>query len=695
MFKTATVTLVCGLTSMAIAGTSLAAQTAPVHFVEGPAHGMLQLTAEPAIGEWIVTDPVPPGDTIGSSGGYRLTLERAERAGHAIWTARLTRPDGAEFNVTACTWTASVPLGSVATVFDTQAHRMDTIFRRAPQLDAAIEVRPNQGVPYMMACDHYGQNSLAVGAMDQAGTYRITGRRLDENYTIAICRDEYPGDKWYRGRSFADSLFLSVHSDFWFDAARAFADAVDADAGYEPRPRPAKADLPYYGTWYAFGDKIDDATIREQGRLAAEMGCGNFLIFIGWGVCQDWFGSGNEWGDYTPCTSRFPDFADLVRYLQNDCKLAVEVWVAPTWIGGASKAFEKMKDFRSKWPDGDYDRNLDPRSPEARKHIRDSFAKLARDFGLDGFYVDFADTLYNRNDAPHEMNPRHFGSAYELFLKEVYEGFASQRPAPLVEYRIPFANLLSKRHASVFTTTYTEGDWNRGRLLAMTLRPFTRGVITRTDPLVWTASQLDHRDEVGKAISAMLMLGPPGISMDLTTLKDDQRARLGRWFKFFAEHRENLLEGEFRPFGEEFHCPEMLVHRNGTAYAWVSRWETGHIPLPAGTRRAFIFTALPEEVSFIARVDLTSVTGLVPGRYRARWFDSSLESHDGWFEIIVQPPKLAPAAPDGAPSPAPVGEPAPLRTPRENWDFPPDPAAGRPSLDIRRGGFLELEHLGN
>ena len=51
--------------------------------------------------------------------------------------------------------------------------------------------------------------------------------------------------------------------------------------------------------------------------------------------------------------------------------------------------------------------------------------------------------------------------------------------------------------------------------------------------------------------------------MDLAKLNDEQRTRLGRWFKFFSGHRENLLEGEFRPFGEEFHSPEMLVHRDG------------------------------------------------------------------------------------------------------------------------------------
>lgn len=672
--------IVCTILGVILCCPLLAA--AEVRVAEGPVGIVLEVEAEPAVGQWSLTKAIRPDGSIQSTGGYVLSFVRTDQRGYPVWTAKMQRADGAEFRITQYAYECRIPLGKVAAVFDTQAHRDDTIFRQAPQIDVALDVRPNQGVPFMMACDHYGRNSMAVGPIDQAGTYRMTGRRIGEQYSIRFDRAEYAGDQWFTGKAFTDAVFVSAKSEFWFDAARAFADVVDAVAKYEPKPAPPKADLPFYSTWYAFGEHIDDAIIRAQGPLATKMGCGNFLIFIGWAQCENWFSSENEWGDYTACEPRFPQFAELVRYLQKECDLAVEVWVAPTWIGAKSKAFEAMQDHRSKWPDGGYDRNLDPRSPEVRKHIRAKFAELAKDYGLDGFYVDFADTLQNRNAATHVMEPRHFGSAYEMFLADVYAGFALVNEQPLAEYRVPFTNLLSKRYASVFNTTYTDGDWNRSRLLAITMRPFSRGVITRADPLVWTPAQLDHRDNMGKSLSAMMLLGPPGISMDLTKLNEEQRDRIGKWLKFYADHREDIVGGEFRSFGEEFHYPEMLVHRDHTAYAWVSRWQTGRIPLSEGTRHAFIFTALPEDVSFIARIDLTQVTGLVPGEYRARWVDSSMESHDGWFDLTYRP----------TPAPwTPGGKPAPLRSARENWDFVPDVAAGRPSLDIRRGGFLELE----
>ena len=174
----------------------------------------------------------------------------------------------------------------------------------------------------------------------------------------------------------------------------------------------------------------------------------------------------------------------------------------------------------------------------------------------------------------------------------------------------------------------------------------------------------------------MMLLGPPGISMDLTRLREDRRRNLADWFGFYNRHRDDLVRGRFIPFGDEFHYPEMMVARGDTAYAWVSRWETDHIPFPEGTRHAFIFTNLPREESFIARIDLTNITGLRPGRYRARWFNSTLESHDPPFELTVKPRR----------EPASAVE---ARTARENWDFPPDDE--RPSLDVRRGGYLEME----
>jgi hypothetical protein len=248
----------------------------------------------------------------------------------------------------------------------------------------------------------------------------------------------------------------------------------------------------------------------------------------------------------------------------------------------------------------------------------------------------------------------------------------------MVEYRIPFANLLSKHHASVFGTTYTDHRWDRNRLLAVSHRPFSRGVLAKCDPLTWTREEFEDRDFVGKTLSAVLMCGPPGVSMDLTKMDAGRRGNLKAWLAFYEEHRANLTTGEFRPFGDEYHYPEMMVSRGDTSYAWVSRWETGRIPFPEGTRHAYLFTCLPRDESFIARLDITHVTGLVPGRYRARWYNSTLESHDGPFEITIRPATAIAAA-------------APFKTARENWDFAPD--ADRPSLDIRRGGYLELHRI--
>jgi len=649
-------------------------------FHESNATVGVTIAAEPPIGQWSTSSEANTQFQAQSAGGYRLKLQRSESGSAPIWKLTLHRADEGSFAVTACSWEARISIGRVAAVFDTQVAEGPSVFRQAPQLDVAIETRPNRGIPFMMACDHYGRNSLAVGPIDQTGTYRVTGRRLGPEYLIQVRRTEYPGDDWFRGDRFADTFVVSTSAELWFDAARAYADAVDEFTSYRPRPIPPAALRPYYSTWYAFGQDLDEAVVWDNAVVAAEMGIGNFLVFIGWSECKDWFNSANAWGDYTPCTTRFRDMAGLVRRMHEELGLAVCLWTAPTWIGSGSQSFEKLKEFRSKWPEGDFDRNLDPRSPVARRHIRERFALMAQQLGVDGYYVDFLDTVYNRNDAPHEKDPALFGAALDQFLGACYEGFAGRHPEPLVEYRMPFANLLTKRHASVFTTTYTPHRWDRNRLLALTLRPFSRGVVTTCDPLVWSREEFEDRDFVGKTLSAAMMCGPPGISMDLTRMSSDRRRELKAWFDFYAAHRGDFANGEFRPFGSEYHYPEMMVSREHTAYAWVSRWETGRIPLPDGTRHAFIFTNLPRDESFIARLDLTSITGLVPGRYTARRFNSTLESHEPPMEITVRPP------------PARIAAPQPIKTPRENWDWTPDEK--RPSLDIARGGFWELQRVG-
>lgn len=665
--------------AMSLAITASTAWAAELRFDEGAARCSVLLETQPPLGE-VAPEPFKTDESAReSTGGYRVQLQRQEADGHARWTVHLERADGGAFRIIDYRYACRVPLGRVVAVFDTQVPAGPSMFRQAPRIDVSLTVRPNQGIPYMAACDHYGRNSLAVGPIDQTGTYRMIGQRDGDDYTITFARDEYAGDGWFSGKEFSDAVFVSTRNSEWFDTARAFADTVDQASGYEPRPIPEQATRPYYSTWYAYSNEINDQIVWDNARIASRIGIGNFVIFIGWSTCADWFNEANEWGDYTACTSRFADFANLVRRIRDDLGMGVEIWVAPTWIGQGSEAFKTMQEYRSKWPNGGYDRNLDPRSPQARAHIRRQFAGLAERYGVTGVYMDFLDTVYNRNDARHEKSPRLFGPAYEQYLEACYEGLSAEVDAPLVAFRTPFANLLSKHHASTFATTYTDGDWDRSRLLAIGLRPFSRGVSLRGDPLTWTREEFDDRELVGKSLSAMMFCGVPGISIDLTRLDDKRLKNLADWFSFYNRHREDLLNGEFRPFGREFHYPEMLIHRGQTAYAWVSRLETDLIPLPHDTTHAFIFTHVPRDESFIARLDINHVEGLRPGRYRAQWFNSELESHDGPFELVVRPQETRPAAPRLP------------KSARENWDFHPD--EHRPSLDVRRGGYLELEWL--
>ena len=557
-------------------------------FRAGSADCTIEIASEPPIGEW----RAETADEAGihqSSGGYLLSMETRRATDREYQVVRLNRVDKQSFRITEYAYTCRIELGRVATVFDTQVPAGPSIFRQAPQLNAVIDVRPNAGIPFMMACDHLGRSSLAVGAIDQTGTYRIAGRPHNNEYVIRLERREY-GLEGFTGTQFEDGLYASTDSTFWFDAARAYADVVDAVSDYKPRPVPGFAYQPYYSTWYAFSDHIDERVVWDNAAIARDMGVGNFLIFIGWGACEDWFSDTNTWGDYTPCASRFKDLAALIARMQGELGLHVQIWAAPTWIGSSSSSFARMKDFRSKWPDGGYDRNLDPRSPQAREHIRERLATLAREQGVDGVYFDFLDTLYNRNDAAHAKDPAHFGTAYAAFLRACHDGFAAVRPDPMVELRLPFANLLGKHHASLFNTTYSEKDWERNRLLAVMLRPFARGVATRCDPLMITPQQMENRDEIGRMLSAVILCGPPGISMDLTKLEPGRRKQLAAWLSFYRRHAENLARGEFRPFGREYHYPEMMVTHGTTAYARVSRWETDEIPFPSGTRHAFLFT---------------------------------------------------------------------------------------------------------
>lgn len=575
----------------------------------------LTLETQPPAGKWESPVAAYAGD------GYLASSENGSilhitRSGDS-YRMELSRRDGGSFLVKDFQIRVRLPLAGVAGVWDTQVPPFGSLFRRVPEVDYKLETRAQVGIPAVTLVDAYGNNRLTAGFVEQGQTCEFTCGRSGYSYDLLLRR--LTGDADTPAASFAITAYLDETAGYWFDAVRSYAAAVDASQQYRPRATPAWAKEAQYSTRYPFGEKIDQEIVLGNALLAKEMGAREILIDVGWSTEKGWADSSGDYGDYVPARSKFSDFRGLVRRLHSE-GLKVTLWVAPTWIGREAASFEKIKDYRVKFPGGDYDRNICPRTPEGRAFIAESLARAAKDYGVDGFWMDFVDTFLSTCEAPHSHDIADFGEAVSRMAQEIHQAVTKVRPDAVLEYRIPYANLLFKPHANVFETTWSPEDFRANRLMGTFLRAYSGGVQTKADPAYWADAQ-DHED-IGRHMMTSLFVGPPTFSGDLVKMSEERRTQVAKWIDYYRANREDILGGEFAPFGPLFHNPDLKIVSERKAFVYLSTKGSRVIPIQKPVSELHILNSNPPTQGQLRFV----VEGMPDGRYNGKYFDCALKS---------------------------------------------------------------------
>ncbi len=576
----------------------------------------MRVECEPPAGDWTTPAAIRAGEgwQAVTERGFRMTLTPH---GAQAWRVNVSRDGGSAFRLLKIEAEVRAPLEGITAVWDTQAPPAQSIFRRTPEIDFSIVTRPNLGIPLLVAVDHYGNNRLAAGWLDQDCVSEVAGRRDGLNYLVTL---RVLGDAKVMKTSHAAHIYLDRERSGWFDTVRAYASRAGELSGYEPNPIPDGARKPLYSTRYPFSDAIDEKTVTQNAALAAEMGVRQFVIDVGWSTTRSWADKSGDYGDYTGAPGKFPNLRQTIDELKKKHGMRVILWAAPTWIGEGSRAFDKVRDYRVKWPGGDYDRNLCPRSPEAREFIAGSLERAIRDYGADGLWMDFVDTFYDTCDAPHTHDVPEFHRGLELLEAEIWKRVRRANPEATVEYRIPFANIFTKQHANVYETTYSPDDFHANRLLGVSLRAYSDGVLTKSDPVYWLGDA--HHEQVGRHMMTSIFLGPPAISGDLRKMSKERREQIAGWLKYYNDNRDDLAGGDFAPFGESFHNPDLRIVGKNRAFVYLATKQSRTIEIPKQLSELHIHNSNPPENGQLR----LEVHGLADGAYKGIYYSCFMKT---------------------------------------------------------------------
>lgn len=158
-------------------------------------------------------------------------------------------------------------------------------------------------------------------------------------------------------------------------------------------------DLPEINTWRLFNKGISQQAVMAMVETWESHGYrfGTVCIDDGWTTC-------GLLGDWTPDPLRFPDLRKLVDWI-HDRGYAVRLWVAPVQMHPGTAVFQQAyprhvlhnaKGFPACYAGlGTY--RIDTRTDLGRRHVEQTMQRLAGDYDVDGFKVDFP-PFYLAND---------------------------------------------------------------------------------------------------------------------------------------------------------------------------------------------------------------------------------------------------------------------------------------------------------
>lgn len=574
------VLIACCLTFAATLGSSPQSVSIPVIFQDATG-GYLGLQA-PNLGS-ALTQENRGNEMVWSNELFEIHITQHLSEGQKFVKAHVVSQSGSPLGIYSVSFRVLAPAISIDGVWTPSGHIADDrLISADPGTEFVTYSAANFGIPYIAAATSTGKNILALGLLEQDLTVQLhTAPAKDGVYAFEVNANVPPN------RTVMDhEFFMSDDSSCdWFDTARKYADWVDARTNYRQFPISDRAYTPVYDTWYWSKDAVDDHLYLGTGQMASEAGLGTFLADSGWDTTT---GEYNKWllgstGDYTPPTSKFPNLPATFDALRSAFNLKISLWLQPFAVGRTSVRYADTQALHIQipktsnsnslapydLPEGSNtleDVNLCPQLTATHRYLKDLFGQMASTYHPEGYWLDFLDGMPAVCVAPHHHDFDTFGGGLRAALTAIRDAILENDVNPVVQFRAQYANLNNKSFANVWQPFDSPSDFDRMRLDALRLRPFSNGVVFASDELYWPDSLNDAG--VARFVMTDVMTGIPSIGANLLKLRPSAVEIVKGWMNFYRTYQSDLTTGRFHPLGS-FRVPNHSIESESRIFVYI------------------------------------------------------------------------------------------------------------------------------
>lgn len=414
------------------------------------------------------------------------------------------------------------------------------------------------GSNYPIACafNEAGDNKLTVAASDclREIRYAITS---DSNVSRLVTKYRFFSVVEAPRRDYTVCLRVDRRTNvFYADAIAEATRWVERAGGYEPCRVPEAAFDPLYSSWYAFWQDVHDRDLEIEAAEAAKLGMKSMILDDGWQKVKS-KSYYSATGDWMPVKDRFPDFRAHVDKVHAAGIRNYLLWLSVPFVGNESKAYAR---FKGKYLSDGETSILDPRFPEVRRYLIETYVRCVRDWDFDGLKLDFIDAIRYGGKDPAEADNwagrdyRTVPEAIDRLMKDVRAAVTAVKPEALIEFRQRYTGPAIRQYGNLLRATDCPGDLVGNRRRIADLRIASGDTAVHADMLLWSR---DDTPEDAARVILNAIFGVVQYSMRLRGLSDAHRRVIRHWIEFAEKHRETLLKGRFRPYHPELMYPQI------------------------------------------------------------------------------------------------------------------------------------------
>ena len=362
------------------------------------------------------------------------------------------------------------------------------------------------------------------------------------------------------------------------------------DLGFVEARVPDAARMPMDSLWYSFHQELDPDAILAECRASKALGMDTVIIDDGWQTDNNNRGY-SYCGDWEVTPTKIPDMKKLVDDL-HDIGMKVIVWFSVPYVGIHSRAYER---FEGMYLWGSRDRSvmtLDPRYPEVRKYLVDTYVHAVTAYGLDGLKLDFIDDFKLTDMSVGKTFDGEYmalENGLELLLEETMTELSRVNPDIMIEFRQAYIGPTIRKYGNILRVADCPNDAQSNRLGVLDLRLISGRTAVHSDMIMW------HSQETNEAAAVQLqsvMFGVPQISLHIPEISEEHKTVVSHFLSFWREHREILLDGKLTVRNPEMGFSLAAAEKDGTTVA------VRYLPVSfaAADGHCYLFNATAEEL---------------------------------------------------------------------------------------------------